>query len=375
MTSCRANKRSSSKINNFKSALELNRPDSIRLAGSLDKNNSMHKFNRVLPLILFAVFQLQTAPAATPQNPFITEDALYVSHNGIHKFNRATLTREWSALVGQQTFEPVIGNNLLYIGSPQGLYALDSKTGQQQWRIEETRTIFSPTIGGQLYAGSLHGGLYSIEPVSGKVNWQAQFEGWIYSPVVLVDTGQLWTGGQAHQAYAVSTKDGRRMHSLALNQESIFSPINLQNQQIAFNLFNGKTAIVNTASAKIDAWLNGSTQPKNLSFDDELIYRSGRDGTLTAFDRSNYRQTWQKPIVGQELTMHPTSGSDILLSDLDKELILFDPQKNTEVWRSTISGTWFSPVHIDAKSIIYFNSTNLQPYELSAVKIIAQPTN
>jgi outer membrane protein assembly factor BamB len=220
----------------------------------------------------------------------------------------------------------------------------------------------------------LHGALYSIEPASGKINWRQQFPGWIYSPVVQPDSNQLWTGGQDHEAFALSINDGRQMHRIALNQESVFSPVDLQNNQIAFNLFNGKTAIINTVTAKIESWLNGSTQPKNLISDDRFIYRSSRDGQLTAFDRNNYRQAWQKAVVGQDLTIHPSSGGQILLSDLGKILVLFDPQKRAEIWRKAIPGNWFSPIQIDAKNIIYFHSTNLQPSQLSAVRISAQPT-
>jgi len=334
----------------------------------------MKKYQWILLFILSPVFLLQTALAAIPQNPLVNGDSLYVSHNGIHKFNLVTLEQEWSALQGLQTFEPVMGNNLLYVGSSQGLYALDADTGEQVWRIEEARTIFSPSVAGQLYAGSLHGGLYSINPHSGKINWQQQYSGWIYSPVVLPDRDQLWTGGQAHQALALSTKDGRLLQTVMLDQESIFSPLYLQNQQVAFNLFNGKTTIINTDTAKVVGRLNGSTQPKNLSFDDEFLYRSGRDGSLSAFDRNSYRLQWQKSIVGQDLTMHPTRGGYFLMSDLDKTLVLYDPDKQTEVWRKQISGNWFAPVHIDANTIIYFHSTNLQRNQLSAVKIYAQPT-
>jgi len=333
---------------------------------------------RMLKLVLFltlsSAFLQQTALASTPQNPLLTGDALYVSFNGVHKFNQATLERKWSALQGLQTFDPVMGNKLLYVGSPQGLYALDPDTGKQVWRIEESRTIFSPTVAQQIYAGSLHGALYSIEPASGKINWRQQFAGWIYSPVVLPDQNQLWTGGQDHKAIAMSVNDGRQIHTIALNQESVFSPIDLKNNRIAFNLFSGKTAIINTATTNIDGWLNGSTQPVDLVFDDRFIYRSGRDGTLTAFDRNGYRQTWQEPIVGQDLTIHPSSGGQILMSNLDKILILFDPHKRTEIWRNTIPGNWFLPIQVDTKNIIYFYSTNLQPYQLSAVRINAQPT-
>jgi len=331
-------------------------------------------FKWVLLLVLSPTFLLQIVLASTPQNPLLTVDALYVSNNGVHKFNRTTLERKWSAMQGLQTFEPVMGKHLLYVGSTQGLYALDPATGQQVWRIEDSRTMFSPTVARQIYAGSLHGALYSINPVSGKIIWRQQFSGWIYSPVVQPDQNQLWTGGQSHRAFALATNNGHQTHSIALDQESVFSPIDLQNNRIAFNLFNGKTAIINTVTAKIESWLNGSTQPKNLISGDRFFYRSSRDGQLTAFDRKTYRQAWQKPIVGQDLTIHPSSAGEILLSDLGKTLVLFDPQKRIEIWRKAIPGNWFSPIQIDGENIIYFYSTNLQPYQLSAVRINAQPT-
>jgi len=333
----------------------------------------MHKFKQALLLALFPFLLMQTAAAATAQNPLLVDNDLYVSYNGIHKFDQSTLEQQWSSLQGIQTFEPVMGERLLYVGSPQGLYALNPDNGEIAWRIEETRTIFSPVASDHLYAGSLHGALYSIDPGSGVINWRQQFEGWIYSPAVLREQGLLWTGGQAHQAFAVAIEDGRQLHAVAIAQESIFSPQDIGRQQVAFNLFNGSTAIINTATASIDGYLDGATQPKNLDFDEKLIYRSSRDGGLTAFDRSSYQQEWQKSLVAQELTMHPGNEDYLLMSDLDKTLILFNRLKGIEIWRDQLTGIWFSPIQVDENSIIYFQPSILQPNEISAVKIDAQP--
>ncbi|MFA9420870.1 MAG: PQQ-binding-like beta-propeller repeat protein [Gammaproteobacteria bacterium] len=335
----------------------------------------MDKIKWALFLTLFPFLLMQTAAASTGQNPLLVDNDLYVSYNGVHKFNQSTLEQQWSSLQGIQTFEPVMGERLLYVGSPQGLYALDPDNGEIAWRIEKTRTIFSPVVSDNLYAGSLHGALYSIDPAKGIINWRQQFDGWIYSPAVLRDQGLLWTGGQAHQAFAVAIDDGRQLHTVAIAQESIFSPQNIGRQQVAFNLFNGSTAIINSKTASIDGYLEGATQPKNLDFDEKLIYRSGRDGGLTAFDRSSYQQEWNKSLVTQELTMHPGNEGYLLMSDLDKTLILFNRQKGIEIWRDQLNGTWFSPIQVDEKSIIYFQPSILQPNQISAVKIDAQPPN
>ncbi|MCZ6798707.1 MAG: PQQ-binding-like beta-propeller repeat protein [Gammaproteobacteria bacterium] len=334
----------------------------------------MQKIKWALFLALFPILLAQAAFGATAHNPLLVENDLYVSYNGIHKFNQASLEQAWSSLQGIQTFEPVMGERLLYVGTPQGLYALNPDNGEIVWRIEETQTIFSPVVGEYLYAGSLHGTLYSIAPGSGDIKWRAQFDGWIYSPAVLPDQDQLWTGGQAHQAFAIAIEDGRQLHALPIGQESIFSPQNIGRQQVAFNLFNGNTAIINTQTASVAGYLEGTTQPKNLDFDENLIYRSGRDGGLTAFDRNSYQQQWQKPMVGHDLTMHPGNEGYLLLSDLDKNLIIFSQLKGIEIWREQLTGKWFSPIQIDDKSIIYFQPSILQPNAISAVKIDAKPT-
>jgi outer membrane protein assembly factor BamB len=331
----------------------------------------MQKLRWVLFLLLFPI---QVGMAATPQNPLLVEHSLYVSHNGIHKFNQSTLGLTWSSLNGIQTFAPVMGKQLLYVGSPQGLYALNPENGDIAWHIEETRTIFSPVVTDQLFAGSLHGALYSINPASGAIKWRQQFDGWIYSPAVLPGEKLLWAGGQAHKAFAIAIEDGRQLHSLAINQESIFSPLDIGQHQVAFNLFDGSTVIINTKTASIDGYLDGSTQPKNLKYDQEIIYRSSRDGGLTAFDRSSFHQKWRKTLVTLDLTIHPGNEDYLLMSDLDKTLILFNRQKGTEIWRDRLTGNWFSPIQTDDNSIIYFQPSTLQPNEILAVKVDATPT-
>ncbi len=323
-------------------------------------------------LILCFYLSAHAVLAATPQNPLLTDDSLYLSHNGVHRFSRADLSLEWTSLEGVRTFEPVIDDGRLFVGSTQGLYALDLKSGRILWHIEKLQTIFSPEVSDQVYAGSLHGELYAIDAVRGDVNWREQFDGWIYSPIVMRDQGLLWTGGQAHQAYALASKDGRRLHSVPLSQESIFSPQDIGRQQIAFNLFNGDTAIIDSVSAKVDGWLKGTTQPKNLQFDKQFFYRTGRDGWLSVYDRNTYRATWRKSITPHDLSLHPNSSGYLLMSDLDKSLILYDLKNQTEVWQKELSGNWFSPIQIDAEEIIYFISPILQPNQVSAVKIYAR---
>ena len=324
--------------------------------------------------MLWLIFSTQLALASNPQNPLLTQESVYLSKQGIHKFNRNSLEQEWSSLVGVETFEPVMGKNYIFTGSTQGLYALHPDTGEVVWHIEQLQTVFSPTVGNQVYAGSVHGELYAIDAKSGDINWRHQFDGWIYSPVIFSELDQLWTGGQAHEAISLDSREGNVLKRIALEQESIFSPQRLDSDHIVFNLFSGNSVVINAHTANPVARLDGPSQPMHLSCNGDTIYRTNRDGSLIAFDKNSLKAVWQENIVEHDLSMHPVNNGFMLLSDLGHTMVLLDLKRQVEVFRKIIDGVWFSPVQIDDNHIVYFLKENMQPNQIRAVKFDARDT-
>lgn len=324
-----------------------------------------------LGCLLWAFLVLPATAATSPQNPLPVQDALLVSYQGLHKFDRDTLSRQWSSLQGMQTFEPVYGEGLVYIGSSQGLYALDLASGEVVWHIEDSRTLFSPTLADQLYAGSLHGTLYAINPLTGTINWQSQASGWIYSPAVFPEWGRLWAGGEAHEALAFATRDGTLLQRIALAQESTYSPLAVGADRVAFTLFNGDTSILDAISGTQLLTLGAAWQPQDLSFDQRFFYRSQRNGALITFERNSGTASSYRKLVQQDLSLHPARAGNLLLSDLDSALILFDPKHQRELWRATISGAWTAPIQLDDCSVVYFDTSKLNPTAISAVRLKA----
>lgn len=330
-----------------------------------------HRF--LIPVLLLCSLLAQQANvAASPQNPLLTSDSIYLSKQGLHKFDRVSLKPVWSSLQGVQTYEPVMGAELLYVGSTEGLFALDADDGNVIWHIETEQTIFSPTISEQIFAGSLHGELYSINADSGSINWRTQFDGWVYSPVILSRLEQLWTGGQTHQALRLDMRDGSLLNRIKLDQEVIFSPQQLDDENIIFNLFSGNSVIINAPSATMVGQLSGDSQPKHLSVEEDIIYRTNRDGSLIAFDKASHKTIWHQTIVASDLSMHPVSRGYMLLSDLDRTMVLIKLQSQQEVFRIKIDGPWFSPIQFDENYIVYFLKENMQPNQIRAVKFYAR---
>ena len=324
-------------------------------------------------LFLGTVLSTQSV-SADQQNPLLTSNAIIVSQQGVYRFERESLKPEWQSLNGINTYQPVMGKQWLYVGSTQGLYALDPQNGNIVWHIEPDKTVFSPALADRLYAGSLHGELYAIDQRNGAIEWRRQLQGWTYSPVVIQRSGQLWTAGQSHQASLLDSESGQILHQFDLGQEAIFSPQIIDDRHIAINLFDGSSAIVDVSTASLSGRLAGSSQPKHLSSFGNTIYRSSRDGSLTAFDKLSHRAVWQERFVSSDLSLHPAVPGYILLTDDASKLLLVDLKQNKVVYQASLPGQWSFPVQVNRDAIVYFIKDRLQPNHLQAVKISAGST-
>ncbi len=317
------------------------------------------------------VVAAQPVQAAYPENPLLIDDSIYVSQQGIYKFDHNRREPLWSSLIGVETFEPVIHETLLLVGSTQGLYALELDGGGVVWHIENQHTLFTPSVSGQAYAGSLHGELYAIDPGQGRIIWRSQFPGWIYSPAVNEPGTNLWTGGQAHRIVALSSTDGSLQHEFQTTQELVFSPINIGNNRVAVNLFDGSSLVINTGTFKIDAVLQGDSQPIDLYRYENTVYRSHRDGSLSAFDGHELAFSWRKSLTEIDLTMHPAQAGFLLLSDRGRNFILFDLTRNRIACRLQAVGQGRLPFQVDFDKIGLFQKT-MQPPSLTLVQPQAQ---
>ena len=314
---------------------------------------------------------IRSAQAAYPVNPALIDDSIYVSQQGIYRFDRNQSEPLWSSLQGVETFEPVIYETLLLVGSTRGLYALELATGRIAWHIEKQHTLFTPSISTWAFSGSLHGTLYAIDPEHGDIIWRSRFPGWIYSPVVNEATTQLWTGGQAHKIYALSAAEGSQEHEIATTQELVFSPIDLGNNRIAINLFDGSTLVIAALSASVEGVLEGDSQPIDLRHYGNSIYRSHRDGTLSAFDRKKLEFSSRKSFVTRDLSMHPSRPGYLLLSDRDRNLILLDLEQDIVICRLQPESQWVLPFQTDAGKMRFFRKL-MQPPGLALVQNQAQ---
>ncbi len=322
-----------------------------------------------LRLLIITWLWLASVPAlaAVPANPLLIGDSIIVSQQGVYRFDLKSGKSVWSSLPGVQTFEPVAHEELILVGSTQGLYALAADSGNVVWHIEKSKTIFTPSVSNQAFAGSVHGELYAIDTRQGQVIWRRQFPGWIYSPAVSRGSGLLWTGGQPHRAYALSTVDGSLQHEIATSQETVFSALDIGDNRVAFNLFDGNTLVIEATDGNALGNFAGDSEPYDLRRDGNTVYRSHRDGSLAAFDRLQLEPRWRKSLTKQDLSIHPSQAGYLLLSNRDRELILLDLSNNDDGCRMRTKGNWMLPIQVDNHSIIHFQK-QMQPPGITLVQ-------
>lgn len=306
-------------------------------------------------LLALAAALATAAQAATyPQNPLALDGSVYVSQEGVYRFDPGQSKPRWRSLGGVDTFAPVAHGELLLVGSTRGLYALERATGRVRWHIEPSRTLFSPAIGRNAYAGSLHGELYAIRLADGAIRWRRQFDGWIYSPALAIDGETLWSGGRMHALVGLGAADGDLRQRVETSAETVFSPLDLGDGRVAFNLFDGSTRIVDAASGTTLAEIRGDAQPSGLERDGESIYRVDRGGRIDIIDAAGLARERQLDLETRDLALHPSLDGALLLSDIDRNLYLLETREGDVRCRLRPASRWLKPLQRDAETIIYF---------------------
>ena len=321
--------------------------------------------------LAFLCLLLATAAGAAlyPQNPLQVGESIYVSYEGVYRFDEMQEKPLWHSLAGAQTFAPVAYRDLILVGSTQGLYALRQADGSVAWHIEKRNTLFTPTLASAAFAGSVHGEMYAIDIEDGGIHWRRQFDGWIYSPAIVVSRQQLWAGGQAHAIHLLDSSNGSLLATIATSQESVFGAVDLGKTQIAFNLFDGSSVVVETGEQRHTTSLAGASQPIGIVADGAFIYRSHSDGSLAIFRRDGLELETQRRLVAQNLVMHPSQPGYLLLGDQDRRLLLLELASDRIQCEFETGGQWLLPIQTQVDEITYFQKS-VQP---NSIRLVQSP--
>jgi len=105
----------------------------------------------------------------------------------------------------------IAANNMIYVSTARGLYALDADTGDTKWRYDSEMPMgHSPTvIGDTLYVGGFDKKVHAINALNGKRKWvfEGSLAGFDTNPVVV--NNRVFLGGRDGYFYSLNARNGK----------------------------------------------------------------------------------------------------------------------------------------------------------------------
>jgi outer membrane protein assembly factor BamB len=288
-----------------------------------------------------------------PENPVLAGDAVFVSHEGVVRFDSHTLKPSWRSLRGVNTFEVVVANSLLWVGSSRGLLALDSTTGKRHWQIAANHTLFSPSLGCEFaYAGATDGALRAVSLEDGQVAWRVNLPGWVYSPAVFGTT--LVSGGQQGKVWGLDARTGDLRWEVDVEQELVYRPVAAGGDRVVVTTFSGEIwALASTDGSLI--WRRRNPSP---SFSPRVgqgrLYFGSFGGLLTALDTRSGEPLWRYQMTGQANAPTRLLGGVLLVNEANGGTLALESHSGHALWQSSPAGdTVGSPLPIDKRIVIF----------------------
>jgi outer membrane protein assembly factor BamB len=250
----------------------------------------------LLALLSFGSIAGEQREALYPDNPNMADQAVFVSDTGLTRLEYGNMEPSWHQLEGMFPLEPVVVGNLVVVGSPVGVFALDAGSGEILWHLPSSQTLYSPTvIGATAYVGGEDGSLRALDLESGHVRWRRALNGWVFSPAVVGK--QLVTGGGAGVLWGVSSEDGNPLWQRETGEELVFRPIAGEEGPVYVSTVQGKVLAVSADTGRID-WETTLDTPTTTTVYEDRLLLGQFSGLVAAYNRYTGVKIWEYQLNG-----------------------------------------------------------------------------
>lgn len=249
-------------------------------------------------------------------SPAIYKDFLYVvSTQGILKaIDMETGEEDWDMDLGAKTnSSPVINSNKLFIGTEDGIKAINLNNHKEIWdydcdNVESTPVIYKDVV----YFGSNNGHLYGLDEDNGKVVFNKKLDGELKSsPIVVDDT--IYIGSTNCKFYSIGT-DKDKNWEFTTGDEVLSSP-SFINDTIVFGSNDGNVYCLNESDGALN-WkvdLNNKViSSPTIDEHDNNIFIGSDEGNLTCLDNRDGTIKWSHS-VGGEIQTTPAIKDDLVV--------------------------------------------------------------
>lgn len=275
------------------------------------------------------------AAGVYPSQPAKRDRLLCVSGPGVTCFASATMEKRWSALPDAHTFQPLISENAVVVGSTSGLQVLDRSDGTIRWQWRTGDEVFSPAADGKVvYVTDRGGRIAALGLDDGHVVWARQLEGWLYTPALVA--GRVITGGRAGVVYALDRRTGEFAWTRKLDQELVFRPVAVDDG-VVVTTFRG--SILRLDRDGRVRWRQRDPAPSfSPTVADELLLFGGMDGVLRARDKGTGRLHWRVELSGPLAIPARLHGDRVAVVTPDGALVVVDAADGSVLARVAVPG-------------------------------------
>lgn len=303
-----------------------------------------------------------------PDNPSVGRSDIFVSFDGVHAYARDGFQKRWTALKGEHTYDPVIHDEVLLVGSSRGLYALRTGDGSLLWHIEAGNEIFTPVVVGNIaYAGSRNGTLYAIDARNGREKWRRTFPGWVYSPAFIDNL--LITGGQNAMLWALDPSSGEPRWSRELPGELVYRTVAGAPATVLAMTFSADLIAFDALSGTQQWRLLTPTANTTPYVSETDVLLPGLDGNLRKVNVGTGSIDWGTKLHGRLSFPRFVSKGVVMVRNDEGDIFFLNRKTGMVTGRSRVSGDAVGAPYLHHGSVFQFFQNSGQLSIVAATEI------
>ena len=256
-------------------------------------------------------------------SPIKNKDIIYTtSWNGnISAFNINSNNLIWETNLGwSSSSSPIIVKNNIFVGSSDGLYALEKDSGEILWNFKMGAVSSIPVyVNGVVYCGSHDGNIYAINSKNGDLEWTFETNDEIYgSPVV--KNNVLFIGSNDGYMYAINIKDKELKWKFKTDRPIVSSSL-IVNKDLYFGSWDGNLYSLETETGKLKwKFTTGWGIDSTPAFFDDTIFVGSEDTNFYAIDAEDGTLKWIFPTNGGIQSSATVYGGFVFFGSSDGKL-------------------------------------------------------
>jgi len=317
--------------------------------------------------LCFILLSILMTPAYAADWSMFKNDALHSGYTD--DVLNTPLTLKWTKDLGFDTdSSPVIVNDILYIGSTFGVFALNAKTGKEIWRFHTDSFVRSvPAVSnGVIYIGADDKKFYAIDAKDGTLKWKNDTSLGGYTASAVVVDNRVYVIPKDGTFYSFDASSGEIIW-LTLVGKIVESSPAIGEGIITFGTNGGDIIALDASTGKqkwsYDAGISDIKSSPVIA--DGAIFIGSNDGSIYALNTVNGTLKWKYSTSDNVESSPSVKNGVVYFGSRDSNFFAIDAATGKLKWKFPDSGQVLCAPAI-SNNVVYFGTQNNFIYGLDA---------